>query len=63
MAWKGSTTASAGTATEVSARNLQSPQNKEMQKTTGVKRRNDHSLTSNFIAMFLPLIVTASELK
>ncbi len=41
MAWKGSTTASAGTATEVSARNLQSPQKQRDAETAGAERTQD----------------------
>jgi hypothetical protein len=49
MAWKGSTTALAGTATEVSARNLQTLQKQRKAETASAKRINDQSLNSNFI--------------
>jgi len=49
MALKGSTAASVGTATEVSARNLQTLQKQRKAETASAKIINDQSLNSNFI--------------
>jgi len=42
MAWKGSTAASTGTATEVSARNLQTLQTQRNEDTASAERINVH---------------------